>query len=59
MNRDGSAVGVIISLSSVCYGVSGVAKNFLRPHLFIQPVWEWGNLGSFQLPQSNSSTEGA
>jgi len=32
---------------------------FLHPHLVFQPIWGWGNLSSFQLPQSNSSPEGA
>ena len=38
---------------------SRVAKHFLRPHLVLQPVWGWGDLGSFQLPQSTFSPEGA
>jgi len=49
----------MILLGSVCYGDSCVAKQFLRPHLVFQPIWGWGDLGSFQLPQSNSSSEGA
>jgi hypothetical protein len=48
----------MISLAIVCYGDSGVAKHFLRPHLVFQPIWGWGDLGSFQLPQSYSSPEG-
>jgi len=32
-------------------------KTFLRPDLVFQEIWGWGNLGSFQLPQSNSSSE--
>jgi len=47
----------MISLASVYYGDSRVAKHFLRPHLVFQPIWGWGDLGSFQLPQSNSSPE--
>jgi hypothetical protein len=35
-----------------------VAKYFLCPHLVYQPVCRWGDLGFFQLPQSNSSPEG-
>jgi hypothetical protein len=35
------------------------SRNVLRTHLVFQPIWEWGDLGSVQLPQSNSSTEGA
>jgi hypothetical protein len=27
--------------------------------LVFQPIWGWGDLGSFQLPHSNSSPEGA
>jgi len=57
-NTDGSAVEWMISLASVCYGDSLVVKHFLRLHLVFQPVWGWGDLGSFQLPQSNSSPEG-
>jgi len=51
-NTDGSADGLIL-LASVCYGDSQVAK-----HLVFQPIWGWGDLGSFQLPQSNSAPEG-
>jgi hypothetical protein len=58
-NTDGSTVVLLISLGSVCYGDSRVAKHFLHPHLVFQPIWGWGSLGSFQLPQSNSSPEGA
>jgi hypothetical protein len=29
----------MISLVSVCYGDSGVAKHFLRLHLVFQPIW--------------------
>ena len=42
-----------ISLATVCYGPR-VAKYFLGPQLFLQPIWGWGDLGSFQLPQSTS-----
>jgi len=49
-NTDGSTVGLMISLAIVCYGDSRVAKHFLRLHLVFQPIWGWGNLGSFQLP---------
>jgi len=59
MNTDGSAVGWLISLANVCYADSQVAKHFLRLHLVFRPIWGWGDLGSFQLPQSNSSPEGA
>ena len=34
-------------------------KTFLRQHLVFQPVWGCGNLCPFQLPQSNSSLDGA
>jgi len=58
-NTDGSGVVLMISLASACYGGSRVEKHFLRPNLVFQPIWGWGDLGSFQLPQSNSSPEGA
>jgi len=58
-NTDGSAVGLMILLASVCYGNSWVAKHFFRLHLVFQLIWFWCDLGSFQLPQSNSSPEGA
>jgi len=58
-NPNSSAVGWTISLASVCYGNSQVAQHLLRPHLVFQPIWGWGDLGSFQLPQSNSSSEEA
>jgi len=58
-NTDRSIVGLMISLASVCYGDSRVTKHFLCPHLVFQPIWGWGNLGYFQLPQSNCSPEGA
>jgi len=56
-NTDGSGVGLKISLASACYGDSRVAKHFLRPNLVFQPIWGWGDLGSFQLPQSTPSPE--
>jgi hypothetical protein len=58
-NTDGSEVWLMISLESSCYGDSCIAKHLLRPNLVFQPFWGWGDLGTFQLPQSNSSTEGA
>jgi len=58
-NTDGSVVGLMISMAIVCYGDSIVTKHFLRPPSVFQPIWGWDNLGYFQLPQSNSSPEGA
>jgi len=58
-NTDGSRVGLTISLAGACYGDSRVAKHFLRLNLVFQSILGWGDLGSFQLPQSNSSPEGA
>jgi hypothetical protein len=58
-NANGSGVVLMISLANACYGDSRVAKHFLRPNLVFQPIWGWGDLGSFQLPHSNSSPEGA
>ena len=58
-NTDGSAAGLMISLASVFYGDSRFAKHFLRPYLFFYPILGWGDLGSFQLPHSHSSPEGA
>jgi hypothetical protein len=49
----------MILLAIVCYGDSWVAKHFLRLHLVFQLIWWWCDLGSCQLPQSNSSPEGA
>jgi len=49
----------MISLASACYGDSRVAKYFLRLNMVFQPIWVWGDLGFFQLPQSNTSPEGA
>jgi len=57
-NTDGSVVGLMILLASVCYDDSRVTKHFLHLHLVFQPIWGWDNLGYFQLPQSNSSWEG-
>jgi len=34
-------------------------QNIFAPALSLPPIWGWGDLGSFQLPQSNSSSEGA
>ena len=34
-------------------------KTFFPPHMVFQPIWGWGDLSSLQLPQSNSSPEGA
>jgi len=56
---DGSEVGLTISLASACYGDSQVTKHFLRPNLVFQPIWGRDELGCFQLPQLNSSPEGA
>ena len=47
-NTDGSTVGLMISLASVCYGDSHVATHFLRPHLVFQPIW-----GSWLFPASS------
>jgi len=47
----------MILLAIACYGNSGVAKHFLSLHLVFQPILGWGDLCSFQLPQSNSSPE--
>jgi hypothetical protein len=53
-NTHGSG-GLLISLASVCYGDSRVAKHLLRPHLFFRPICGWGDLGYFQLPQSHET----
>jgi len=37
----------MILLASVCYGDSPIAGHLLRPHLVSQPIWGWGDLGSF------------
>jgi hypothetical protein len=47
------------SLGSVSYGNSRVAKHFFAPALGFRTMWGWGDLGSFQLPQLNSSPDGA
>jgi len=57
-NTDGSGVRLTISLASGCYGDSG-RKTFFAPELGLPTNLGWGDHGSFQLPQSNSSTEGA
>jgi len=56
MNIDGSGVA-LISLASVGYDGSRAAQHLLKPHLVFQPNWGWGDLGFFQLLQSNSSPE--
>jgi len=56
-NTDGTGDVWKIVLASVYYDDSQVTKHFLQLHLVFQPTWEWGDLGSFQLPKSNSSPE--
>jgi len=56
MSKDGSGVALIL-LASVGYDGSRAAQYLLLPHLVFQPNWEWGDLGFFQLLQSNSSPE--
>jgi len=56
-HTDGSAFVLMILLASVCYGDCWVAKHILHPHLVLQPIWGWADLGSFQLPHSTSSPE--
>jgi len=46
-NTDCSADGLTISLASVCYGDSRVAKHFLRLHLVFQPIWGVGQFWLF------------
>jgi len=58
-NTGGSGAGLTISLASAYNGNSRVTKHFLGPNMVFQPVWKWDGLGSFQLPQSNFSPEGA
>jgi len=58
MNRDSSGVWYMISLAIVGNGGSSVA-HLLQLHLVFQPIWGWGDLGHFQLLQSNSSPEEA
>jgi len=55
MNTDGNGDEWKISLVSVCYDNFRVAKHLLQQNLVFQPIWGWGDLGSFQLPQPNSS----
>jgi hypothetical protein len=50
-NTDGRGVWLNISLANACYSDSRVAKRLLRPNSVFQPIWEWGDLGSFQLSQ--------
>ena len=56
MNKAGSGV-VWISLASVGYDACRAAQYLLLPHFVYQPNWGWGDLGFFQLLQSNSSPE--
>jgi len=46
---------MVISLASAGYGGCRVAQHLFWPNLVFQPVWGWGDLGSFQLLQSNFS----
>jgi len=59
MNTDSHGVGLMIFLASAGYGDSQVTQHLLWLHLVFQPTWGWGNLGIFQLLQSNSSPKGA
>jgi len=54
MNTDSSGVWWMITLAIAGYGGSRVAQHLLWPKLVFQPIWGWGNLGFFQLLQSNS-----
>jgi len=56
MNKDGSGLAWI-SLASVVYDGCRAAQYLLLLHLVFQPNWGWGDLGFFQLLQSNSSPE--
>jgi len=56
MNKHDSGVA-LISLATVGYDASRAAQNLLPPHLVFQSNWGWGDLGFFQLLQSNSSPE--
>jgi hypothetical protein len=58
-HTEGSWDGLKISLASACYSDSRVAQYLLWPHLVFQPIWGCGDLGSLQLPKSNSTPEGA
>jgi len=57
MNKHDSGVA-LISLASVCYDRSRTAQYLVPPHLVFQSNWGLGDLGFFQLLQSNSSPEG-
>jgi len=57
MNKHDGGVA-LISLASVGYDGSRAAQYLLPPHLVFQSNWGWGDLGFFQLLQSNSSPEG-
>jgi len=57
-NTVGSGDAMVISLASAGYGGSRVAQHLFRRNLVFQPICGWGNLGSFQLLQSNFSPEG-
>jgi len=52
-NTDGSTIGLMISLASVCYGYSRVTKSFLHSHLVFQPVGVVGFSTWFQVSVSN------
>jgi len=43
----------------VGYDNSRVAQHLFHLHLASQPIWGWGDLGLFQLLQSNSLPEEA
>ena len=58
-NTDGTGDVWKISYAIVYYEDCRVPKHLLQLHLVFRPIWGWGNLSSFQLPQSNSSPEGA
>jgi len=55
MNADCSGVWWMITLAVAGYGGSRVAQRLLQPQLVFQPIRGWGDLGFFQLLQSNSS----
>jgi len=56
-HTDGSTFGLMISLASVCYGNSRVAKPFLHPHLVLNQCGFGAILALFcflsQLPHQN------
>ena len=54
-HTDSSAFGSMISLASVCYGPR-VAKHFLGPHLFLQPVLGLGRSWLFSASSINFLT---